>query len=519
MSQGVQGPQGPRGPTGPGFTGPTGIQGQRGPQGPAGGPPGAVGPTGPTGINQPSLLVPIVSYAQTAIANTVSALNPTMTVIGDYTLPPSIKGTTGLLSLYFDITSPGYTFSSNQFDYGVFIDGSGIALGGPANQRTRYINTATSSSSLMTSNGLSLGLNSIPPFAPLTIPTTINPNASKLQVAIANSTLGMGAVPTVVSTGTMTSYTAGNYVYTVPQTIGGANVVGVMIHCWGAGGTCGYFLFQRGGEQGNAVGGAGGYMSGFFPVAGGTQLNIVSGGYSVTPSIALGGGSCTQVQSDNQSFSGGFSAVFSNVSFAASNCLVLAGGGAQTICQSNALSAANGGGGGYPTGSPPYQVTPTGTNQAFSTIVTGGTQTTGGTAYSGAPVTFNGTQFAASQTNGQTNSQVSAGGGGWFGGGAGLNTAGQRGGGGGSSYFAEGRVSSVVHANGTTFTSYVPQATISNNTLYPAGRADIMSNFGFSGYGSGMGIAPGTGGLVVLVPYVSTPGSVTVGTDARFLIV
>ena len=89
------------------------------------------------------------------------------------------------------------------------------------------------------------------------------------------------------------------------------------------------------------------------------------------------------------------------------------------------------------------------------------------------------------------------------------------GGGGGSSYFRPDLLSSVSYSNGTTYTQFLAPNGISNYTLAPPGGTAIMSNFGFSNYGNGVG----TPGLVVIVPYVGTPGSVAVGADARFLVV
>jgi hypothetical protein len=271
------------------------------------------------------------------------------------------------------------------------------------------------------------------------------------------------------------------------------------------------------------MGGAGAYMRGFFPCVGGTQLNVVSGGYANNPSISLGGGSGAYAQGGNFVQGGGFSAVFLGTVLSTSNCLALAGGGgASSISHAytffNISNAGNGGGGGYLIGQAPFQVTPNGTNMAPSSIVTGGTQTVGGTAYSGAPTSHSGSQFAASALNGAGNSPLNSGGGGWFGGGAGrTDVIGQMGGGGGSSY-VDPRVSSVSNANGTTYSTYVAASLIGLASTCPPGAVSVMNELGFLGFGSGFGSNSGTGGLVVLVPFVSTPGSVTVGLDARFLI-
>jgi hypothetical protein len=73
----------------------------------------------------------------------------------------------------------------------------------------------------------------------------------------------------------------------------------------------------------------------------------------------------------------------------------------------------------------------------------------------------------------------------------------------------------VSFSNGTTYTQYITPAAVSNYTLAPPGGVAVMSNFGFSNYGNGVG----TPGLVVIVPMVGTPGSVAVGAEARFLAV
>jgi hypothetical protein len=524
--QGVQGPQGPQGPTGPGYTGPTGLQGIQGPQGPANGPTGAAGSTGPTGTVRNSYLIPFVNYATGPIENTVAVSNSTATYIRTADIPTAAKGLSGLLSVYFDINSPGFNFGSNQFDYGVYIDGSGVGLG-PFSKTVRYTQTSNSSS-MISSNGVSLGTNSISPLMPLTIPVSVPANASKFQIGLLNSSVGLGAISTMVPSILTSTYPANFYAvntqyvynYTVPTVLNGSNVVGVMLYCWGAGGWPGFYNTASFG-----LGGGGAFMSGFYGCPGGTVLNVIVGGHSESATIQGGGGaSAWPVQTANRGFSGGFSGIFMGTSYTPSNCLMIAGGGGGLTLRdnTNSIYAANAGGGGYPAGSPPYQTSSNGLNTGFSTMVTGGTQTAGGIAYPGASLTWNGSQFLGSQTNGTNgNTAISAGGGGWFGGGAGgpNNTAtptiGSWGGGGGSSYFHPSLISSVSFSNGTTYTQLANSAAMSNFSLAPAGGTTVMNNFGFSNYGNGVG----TPGLVIIVPYVGTPGSVAVGADARFLVV
>lgn len=530
--QGVQGPQGPQGPTGAGYTGPTGIQGIQGPQGPAGGPAGPKGETGPTGTSQTSYLIPFINYATGAIENTVAPSNSTATYIRTADIPNSAKGLSGLLSVYFDINSPGFNFGSNQFDYGVYIDGSGIGLG-PFAKTVRYTQTVNSSY-MLTSNGYSLGTNSINPLSPLTIPVTISPSASKFQIGLLNSSVGLATIPSLVSTITSNTYPTSinytlnsnyNYAYTVPSTLNGSNVVGVMIYCWGAGGRPAYAFGNSNGAAGCALGGGGGFMSGFYGCPGGTVLSVIVGAYQDNASVPGGGGAGIFThQTDQRAHGGGFSGVFINTNYAPSNCLMIAGGGGGTGLRDGWTNVyqGHGGGGGYPSGSPPYQVSSNGLFTGFSTMVTGGSQTAGGSAYPGAAFNWSGSQFLGSQTNGANNNvPYGPGGGGWFGGGAGgpnnttTSNIGSWGGGGGSSYFRPDLLSSVSYSNGTTYTQLLGTAGVSNYALAPPGGVAVMSNFGFSNYANGVG----TPGLVIIVPYVGTPGSVSVGVDARFLVV
>ena len=529
--QGVQGPQGPQGPTGPGYTGPTGLQGIQGPQGPANGPTGAAGSTGPTGTIRNSYLIPFVNYATGPIENTVAVSNSTATYIRTADIPTAAKGLSGLLSVYFDINSPGFNFGSNQFDYGVYIDGSGVGLG-PFSKTARYTQTVNTST-MIASNGVPMGTNSITPLLPLTIPVSIPANASKFQIGLLNSSVGLSTISSLMSSGSSNTYpstfnvfdTNYNYAYTVPSVLNGSNVVGVMIYCWGAGGRPAYAFGNTGGAIGNALGGGGAFMSGFYGCPGGTVLSVIVGGHNNTATIAGGGGAFAWAhQTDQRICGGGFSGVFINTNYAPSNCLILAGGGGGSGLRDGYTNTyhGHGGGGGYPAGSSPYQVSVNGLNTGYSTMVTGGTQTAGGLAYPGASTAWNGSQFLGSQTNGVNNNvPYSPGGGGWFGGGAGgpNNTAtpnvGSWGGGGGSSYFRPDLLSSVSYSNGTTYTQLLGPAGISNYALAPPGGVAVMSNFGFSNYGNGVG----TPGLVIIIPYVGTPGSVAVGADARFLVV
>ena len=505
--------------------GPTGLQGPRGIQGPAGGPTGATGIQGPTGTSQTSYVIPIASYALETIANPVAVSDSTISYVISKPIPDAAKGLSGILSVYFDINAPGYAFGSNTaFDYGVYVDGSGVALG-PLVRTARYAQTAQNSAFLLSSNGYSMGTNSIDPLAPLNIPVTLSSTASALQIGLRNSTVGLGILPSLISSGISTIYTSvGSATYSVPSTVAGSNVTGVMLYCWGSAGSVGHYDGVNTGTNGNGFAGAGGFMSGFYPCVGGTQLSVVVGGFTQgLPVITTGGGSYGYAGSGYNGivYGGGFSAIFAGA-YDPSGCLLVAGGGGGVTLNGRQIGTTymgNGGAGGYPNGASPYQVSTNGLNVGPSIHVGGGAQTAGGTVTGGLPLGYQGQRWLAYSIGGAQNQAFGPGGGGWFAGGTGStnygNVIGLAGGGGGSSYYDSNRMTSVYYENGTTYTQVVTPAQISNYTLAPPGGKDVMTSFGLSNYGNGVG----TNGLVVIVPYVGTAGACKIGVDARFLVV
>ncbi len=515
MSTGVQGNQGLQGPTGAGYTGNTGIQGPQGFQGPAFGPPGIPGVTGPTGVAPTSYIVPLATYTNTLITNTVATSNANPTIVSSIPIPVAAQGLSGIVSVYFDMTSQSSNaLTSNQgFDYGLYIDGSNIGMGG--NKTTRYIQTDASVTNMLSSNGRSVGINSINPMSPLNIPVSIPPAANSLQIGILNSSAILGRVASVqASSVTPTTVTQTSVLYTVPSTANSANVVGLYLYAWGAGGQA-FAYTNNPSAYGMPFAGAGGYASGFFPCSPGTQLTVIGGGYSTSGVIGLGGGGLSRDNANQGgAYSGGFSGVFLGTTTTQATALLIAGGGgaAQGMSQ-NGVYFGNGGGGGFPEGSPPYQTSLSNDIVGFSSMVTGGTQTTGGITFAGFP----GRPLACSPTN-LNGSGSSIGGGGFFGGGSGQQTNGAFGGGGGSSY-ASGLVSGVVFSNGTTVTSNVPFGLSNNLSIAPPGGVAVLSNFGFFGFGNPGGSRIGFGGLVLIIPAIATPGPVNIGVDAEFLVV
>jgi hypothetical protein len=496
--QGVQGPQGPMGPTGITYTGSTGMQGAVGPQGPPNGPTGPTGMTGPTGGAVSSSSIAIATYATGAIANAVAASNATVTYISQTSIPTAAKGKTGVLMAYFDMQTSGSQFVQGvAFDYSLSIDGSNIGYG-PV-QRTTYTQTVSNSPNLIGSNGFTLGTGGLTPLNPMIVPVTIAANASMFQIGIANanSAFGVGAGGVAAMTASRTNVSNAATNYTVPATVSGSNVVGVFIYAWGGGGN-GY----NGNQNSGAIGGGAGFVSGYYACSPGTVLSVVacvSNGNSVSngSSFSIGGMVC-----------GGYSGVFLNT-VAASNAICMAGGGGSK--GGTQFDIISGGYGGYPTGGAPYSAS----SNLFSTQITGGTQTAGGFGFQGS----NGRAFQGIFNNNEI------GAGGWYAGGCGQPTAtitNFGGGGGGSGYIGNvngatggiGFTSGAAHSNGTT------NLTVGPSNAPPGGITSPFYPGGVTfGYGAGYNTTPAGTGYVAIVPAAGTYGPVSVGVDARLVVI
>jgi len=481
------------GPTGITYTGSTGIQGPMGPQGPPNGPTGPTGMTGPTGGAVSSSSIAIATYSTGAIANAVAASNATVTYISQTSIPTAAKGKTGVLMAYFDMQTSGAAFISNTaFDYVVAIDGSNIGYG-PV-QRARYTQTV-SSSNMIGSNGFTLGTGGLTPLTPMSIPVAISAGASMFQIGIANSTSAFGlSAGVAASTGSNTNVVNTVANYTVPSTANGSNVVGVFIYAWGGGGSS---------WTSNCVGGGGGFVSGFYSCAPGTVLAVI--GAQTDGSLATGGSFRIQGV-----INGGLAGVFLG-SVAPSNAIGIAGGGGPGGSYGQAGDFVMGGGGGYPAGAVPYSPT----SNASSTLVTGGTQTSGGT--------FSNGQRGGQLTPGTLGVNQFYGGNGWYGGGGGQY--GQRlsdgtGGGGGSSYIGNinGATGGIGFTSGASFANGTTSQVNGVSNAPPGGVTSPYYPGGLIGYGSNTYNA-GNGGAVVIVPAVGTFGPVSVGVDARLVVI
>jgi len=484
------------GPTGITYTGSTGMQGAVGPQGPPNGPTGPTGMTGPTGGAVSSSSIAIATYSTGAIANAVAASNATVTYISQTSIPTAAKGKTGVLMAYFDMQTSGAAFISNTaFDYVVAIDGSNIGYG-PI-QRARYTQTV-SSPNMIGSNGFTLGTGGLNPLTPMSIPVAISAGASMFQIGIANSTSAFGlsaGVAASSNSNTTVSNTGSNY--TVPSTANGSNVVGVFIYAWGGGGGSW--------SQNAAIGGGGGFVSGFYSCAPGTVLAVVGSAES-GGNLATGGSFRVQGATN-----GGYSGVFLG-SIAPSNAICIAGGGGPGGSYGNVGDFVMGGAGGYPAGAAPFSPT----SNASSTLVTGGTQTSGG-------ITMSNGLRGGQLIPGVLNVNIFYGGNGWYGGGGGQNA--QRlsegaGGGGGSSYIGNvnGATGGIGFTSGASFANGTTNPTNGPSNVPPGGITSPFYPGGTIGYGINI-YNSGTHGAVVIVPAVGTFGPVSVGVDARLVVI
>jgi hypothetical protein len=178
---------------------------------------------------------------------------------------------------------------------------------------------------------------------------------------------------------------------------------------------------------------------------------------------------------------------------------IAGGGGGGALFFTNTRSA---GGGGYSNGHA------LGINNAgvfeYSTVITGGTQTSGG-------ISVNGAQYGSALAGGPAFSGdggSGGGGGGWYGGGGGggSGSGGNTGGAGGSGYIGNvngatggiGLTASATHDNAPDNT--IPNFTVGSTTRSPGGTT---SPYYTTPYGQGNSANSGTG-LVVIIPAVGT---------------
>ena len=480
--QGPTGLTGMAGRQGVGFVGPTGPTGLQGFEYP--GFTNTTGPTGPVGFAGPAAARPggstyTLSVYQTGFTGLASpSLDSTPNTIWSATIPQNVKGKHGLLSLYFDMTTNWVVPPTTQFDYGVYIDGSSIAMGGSPTQR--YIQTIADTS-MMSFRGRSLGVSSPTPTAPLRIPVTINPTATALQIRAANAqsvidSLIVSPTPTIVST-------VGSNTFTTP-----AGSIGVLSYVWGCGGAS---------FQSNA-GGPGGFAFGYFPCSAGTVLTTIVGGLGTnTFNSGFGGPGLTGVQGAG----GGFSGVFQGTgpSSNSSVSLVIAGGGGGCSVFSTGPSFMwVGGGGGGQLGASAFNYARFQSAGLANAFIQGGGG--GQTAPGSSGGRWNGAGY--SQGNG-------AGGGGYYGGGRGEVLNQGLAGGGGSGFLA------ANIQRGYMPLANIATTTMTNTSNVTAPLSDLMETFGMSPtvYGHGSG---GTG-LIVLVPVLGSNVAPIIGVDARFI--
>jgi hypothetical protein len=363
-----------------------------------------------------------------------------------------------------------YLDRDTAFDYGVFVDDVPVALGPSPTQR--YTQTQLSTS-LVGRAGVSLGTGAPTPVAPLSIPITMPPAATALQLKFRNITSALNAYTAAATPTAFT--TVGSNAYTSP-----VGSVGVLAYVWGGGG----------GPFSSNAGGPGGFSFGYYPAAAGTAFTVIVGGLGTNTFLSGWGGAGG---SGTAGGGGGFSGLFlgSSPTATVSTPLVIAGGGGGCFLAAGAGFRWVGGGGGGLVGTAAFNLS----TQAFSVSGTGnaGTQTASGW---NAPVRWGGSSY----------SSAGAGGGGYFGGG-GLLTNGA---GGGGSGYVDAAVARPFRALARTATTEISSGAGSNVTAPESG---VMTEFGYAPTTYGHG--GGGQGLVLLLPVTATTAP-QIGVEARF---
>lgn len=436
------------------------------------------------------------AYALVNIANAVSASSATPAYIWTVSVPSGAKGKNGILAIFFNLYASAFTVGQS-FDYGVYVDGVSQLLSDTGS--LRYVQS-TASTYALSSNGVSMGSNGL---VQLLIPMSFATSASQIQIGLKNSSAGFTPVNSALpgytsniatSSGTLNTSgylpqtlftTTGSNLYTVPSNTTAGVPTGVYIYLWGCGGS---------GSHANGAGG--GFVSGYYSCSPGTNLIYVVG--STAGGVNNGGGG----SAGNGNLGGGFSGVFlSNAGgIVQSNAIAIAGGGGGGALFFTTTRSA--GGGGYSNGRA-LGVNNSGVFE-YSTVITGGTQTSGG-------ISVNTAQYGSALAGGPAYSgdgNNGGGGGGWYGGGGGggSGSGGQTGGAGGSGYIGNingatggvGLTASATYDNATDNT--ISNFTVGGTTRYPGG---ITSPYYLTPYGQGNSANSGTG-LVVIVPAVGT---------------
>lgn len=434
------------------------------------------------------------AYALVNIANSVSANSATPIYVWTVAVPSGAKGKNGILALFFNMYSSGFTVGQT-FDYAVYVDGVSQLL---SDTGTLHYVQSTASTYALSSNGISMGTNGI---LPLLIPMAFASSASQIQIGLKNSSAGFTPVNSalpgytsniITSSGTINTSgylpqtlftTGGSNYYTVPTNTSAGVPTGVYIYLWGCGGATTHMS-----------GGGGGFVSGYYSCSPGTNLIYVVGSTAGTAVYYGGGGSALNQQG------GGFSGVFlSNAGgIVQSNAIAIAGGGGAGVLFPNGTRGS--GWGGYPNGGA-VEINSSGTF-SYSSTVTGGTQTSGGlgptagnngTALSGGAVTDGG-------------GRAGGGGGGWYGGGG--NGGSGEPGAGGSGYIGNvngatggiGLTASAAYANGTDLP--IGQFLSGNSVIYTRYPGGISSPYYPTPYGQANSSNPT--GAVVIIPAIGT---------------
>jgi len=257
------------------------------------------------------------SYSLAAIANSVSAASGTVSYIWTVAVPTGAKGKNAILIIFFNMYSLTQFQANQYFDYGIYVDG--VVQGFGDTGTARYVHTAAGNYAL-NNGGITYGTNAMSPYQPLIIPLVLLSSATTIQLGIKNSQSALSPIATTqigyLSNNTTTTLgagsntstyvpqtlftTAGSNVYTVPTTCSAGTVTGVFVYLWGSGGQG-----TNNGAGRACVGGAGGFVSGYYACAGGTNLIYIVGSPSGTGLASTGGSGAGGGNTGGQGYDGG----------------------------------------------------------------------------------------------------------------------------------------------------------------------------------------------------------------------
>ena len=138
--------------------------------------------------NTYSSLLTLSTYALTALPIAVPASSATPTTVWGTYLPLTTGTKSAVVSLFFNLYSAANFTAGQTFTYGLYLNGTALALGDSTT--LRYTQTATGTYAIE-SGGILLGTNGISPVLPLNFLLTLPTGTNRLTLGISNSSAPM----------------------------------------------------------------------------------------------------------------------------------------------------------------------------------------------------------------------------------------------------------------------------------------------------------------------------------------